>query len=109
MPGAFADLDKAISLNPSEPAYLFFKGFWKINCGDYDEGIDALTHSINNEVKIKSEYYQSTSYLMRAFANIELDKKSEALLDLENVHDDEKTYLNGKIRTKASLLQDLNT
>ena len=104
---AFADLNKAISLNPDEPAYFFFKGFWKINCGHYDEGVDALTHAIINEEKIGSEYYKSTLYLMRAFANMQLGKKAEALLDLENSHDDEATHLNGKIRTKASLLQEL--
>ena len=67
---AIADLDIAIGLEPTEPAFLCFRGRFLIEAARCADGIADMDRTIIADLALGSEYYASSARLIRAVAHL---------------------------------------
>jgi tetratricopeptide (TPR) repeat protein len=91
------DYEKAISYRneiiEQESADLgdyFFIGQWSVEINDYKSASEVLTQCINFGKENSRSWYDSSAYLLRAYALVKLNKLSDAMLDMEYIEENFK-------------------
>ena len=106
---AIKDIDEAIRIRPDESSYYFFRGWWKVELGDFIGAETDQTSAIKLEDEYSLSSVRESAYFFRAVALLHLGRYEEALSDCKNIRDDFLIYLNrlGKV-TKAGIVSEAN-
>jgi hypothetical protein len=102
---ALEKISEVISLsgNNAEPADYFNRGRWLLAISDFSGGAADFAKVIQLCEFYKDNYYLEDAYLCRAIAFSKANLVKEALEDLCHVGDDYKTFVIGKLYSKAEL------
>lgn len=105
---AETDISRAIEVEGGESHLFFTRGTYHLNGGNIDQAICDFTVAIALCGPYKDESYRETVHFWRAEALMRANRFSEAKEDLDQVGDDQRSWING-LRTKAELLNALRS
>lgn len=104
---AITDLRVLTEKYPHEPADFHALGILMLGYGDTSQAVSAFSNAIKLGEKKKFAYYENSSYLFRAEAQLKLMLYKEALEDAQRLPPDYGTYITGSgMRTKEQILKD---
>lgn len=104
-PKAIYDISEAIKIEPNEPEYYIFRGWWNFEQHLFDESIVDQTKAIDLGNEQMYDAYDEIAYFFRGMAFVKSKRFIEALADFENVRDDFLIYtIEGK-QSKAELIK----
>jgi tetratricopeptide (TPR) repeat protein len=99
------DLDKAISINATDPYLFHFRGQCLMRTGNLQMAIADFTRGLALCDELGDEWYRETLLFFRAEAYIRLGQKTAARNDLDGVRND-FTFWIDRLRNKSELLAD---
>lgn len=103
--------NQIIELERAELGDYYFIGEWYIDSKQYQLAEEILTQCIELGKEQKDSYYESASYLLRAYAYIKLNNYKKAYLDINylenNFEDSSITWLTNHPAITIPFLKDL--
>jgi len=99
---AISDITKAIEFVPDDASFYFFRGWWQLEMGNFEEAVADQTKAIELGDKFGSHYHDESAFCFRAVALLHLKRFHDALSDCERVRSDFLVYLRslGRITTE---------
>jgi tetratricopeptide (TPR) repeat protein len=108
---ALAEMDRVIEMEKArgseEPADYDDRGRWRIEIGNHAGAVADFTAILRIEERHNWIYYSEPSRFMRAYALICLGELDAAARDIETIPNDYEIWLEGDMRSKQDLLQEI--
>ncbi len=104
---AIKDIDEAIRINPHDPSYYFFRGWWNLEMAEFVEAEKDQSIAIKIEGENGTSLVTESAYFFRALARLRMGEFEGSLTDSAQVSDDFLIYLKsfGKV-TKADIVKE---
>jgi lipoprotein NlpI len=106
---ALDDINRALERRPKDVRFMFFRGLWSLELGDYSTAVLDLTTIVELEDVSDPSGFCDTARFVRALAYIVLGQFDLALGDLDNLEemdeDEDDMMIARKIWTRAQLRQ----
>jgi tetratricopeptide (TPR) repeat protein len=90
---AVADITQAIEIESEVPEYYFFRGWWHLELGNFEQAYEDQSAAINLGNTHDFHYHDESAFFFRATALLHLRRFEEALADCKRVRDDFLIYL----------------
>lgn len=87
----FAEIEKAVDINPNNPDLMVFKGRFQCLLGQFDEGIDLIRQGINFYRRCPEWYFWELG--VAYFVGHRFDSAIDAFMQMENQNKTTLTYL----------------
>ena len=87
----FAEIEKALEINPNNPDLIVFKGRFQCLLGQFDEGIELIQRGINFNRRCPEWYFWELG--VAYFVGHRFDSAIDAFLQMENQNKTTLTYL----------------
>jgi len=84
----------------------FFRGYWRLVIGDYENAIQDLTEAIDIEEKCDACPYSQSAYFYRAEAWLRLENYDAALDDCKNVDEGFSVYFIDRLKSKSDVVRE---
>jgi tetratricopeptide (TPR) repeat protein len=101
--GALRDLTEAIAVEPTEPAFYFFRGLWAIDSGARATAIADLGEAIERDAALGSIYYTDSARFVRAVVFLLEGDFSSSDQELRKLKGDVTSFVAGKVWSSAQL------
>lgn len=106
---ALDDITKAVERQPKEARFVFFRGLWSLELGDYTTAVLDLTTVIELENALDPSGYCDAARFVRALAYILRGQFELAQRDLDNLESEDESeddmWVRGRIWTAAQMRQ----
>lgn len=103
---AVKEIDQAIRLKPDEATYFFFRGWWNLEAGNFNEAETDESVAINLEKSQDQSFVTESAYFFRALARLQQRRYDEALSDADQVSSDFMIYLKSKGKVTVKGIKD---
>lgn len=104
---AIDDVSRAIELRSDEPAYLFFRGLWRVELGANVDAIMDLSEAIQVEVAVRSSYYVESARLALAIAYLRNGDVDQALNSISALPDNAGVYVAKRLWSTSMLKEEI--
>lgn len=105
---AIDDLSHAIELRNDEPAYVFFRGLWRLELGVNDDAIVDLSEAIRLEEGLDSSYYVDSARLARAVAYMLSGNVDQALNSVSGLPNDAGVHVAKRVWSTSMLKEEIS-
>lgn len=101
--GAIEHASRAIEIAPTEPAYFFKRGRYRLRIGETRLAEQDFSLGLRLCELHENDYYRSTLQMFRAYARIEMGLHAEAEADLQGVPPSTRIWASGEKTVKTLL------